>query len=162
MRIAAGQCTAPGGASMMLINEEDKLARALELHELSRTLQYAGDFAGAESRCRQALAIFEEIDGPVHPDVANLLQSLGTILEQQGLYDDAGTCASRAIAIMDEVADLAEGPEAALILIQSLWLLGTARRQKGRYRDAEAPLRRAVELSEMHADGEVLAGALND
>jgi hypothetical protein len=35
----------------------------------------AGDRAGAEASCREALALMEEIDGPSHPNVANLMQT---------------------------------------------------------------------------------------
>ena len=141
---------------------EDKLDRALRLHEESFALRDAGDLDGAAGHCREALALFEDIDGPEHPDVANLLQGLGSILEQQCRYEEAQECAARAVAIMDAVAHLVEGPEAGLILIQSLGLLGTALRQNGLYREAEPALKRAVELAENHPDPDALPGALNN
>src|SRR5437667_12033988 len=96
-----------------------------------------GDLGGTEASCREALALMEEIDGPSHPDVANLLHSLGGILERQDRHAEAEACAARAVRIMDEVAPLVEGPEAELIFIQSLGLLGTALRQQGRYQEVE-------------------------
>jgi tetratricopeptide (TPR) repeat protein len=104
----------------------------------------------------------EEIDGPVHPDIANLSYSLGGILERRDRHAEAEACAARAVRIMDEVADLVEGPEAELILIQSLGLLGTTLRQQGRYREAEPALSRAVERAEAYPDRDALALALND
>ena len=142
--------------------EEEKLERALLLDEQSLERLEGGLPAAAEPCCREALALFEELDGPVHPDCANMLQRLSAILEAQGRYGEAEACAARAVAIMDEVAALVEGPEVALIHIESLGRWGTALRQQGRYGEAEPALRRAVERAEKHGDAALLAGALND
>src|SRR5690349_14159175 len=99
---------------------EEKLDRALRLHEEAFARRDAGNLTGAEALCRESLALFVEIDGPEHPDVANLLHGLVTILEQQCRFDEAQQCAERAVAVMDAVAHLVEGPESAMILIQSL------------------------------------------
>jgi tetratricopeptide (TPR) repeat protein len=121
---------------------------ALELHQQSSRLEEAGDWAGAEHLCRQALAIFEEEDGPDSPDVANLSCDLAAILESRGDYSGAEQCARRAIAIVEPVLAAFEGSDGALILLRALSLLGTALRQQGFYPQALAPLERAIELAE--------------
>lgn len=146
-----------GGTS---VSEDAKPELALRRHEESYELRANGDLAGAEKACREALAMFEEIDGPEHPDTANLLQCLGSILDQQCRYDEAEACGRRAVAIMDKIAHLLEGPEAGLILIQSLGVLGTALRQKGQYAEAETVLKRAIELAEKQGDQDALAQEL--
>jgi tetratricopeptide (TPR) repeat protein len=144
------------------MTEDQKIELALRRHEESFELKAAGDLAGAEGACREALALFEEVDGKEHPDTANVLQCLGAILDRQCRYDEAEECGRRAVAIMDKVAGLVEGPEAGLILIQALGVLGTALRQKGLYADAETVLKRAIALAEEHPDGETLPIALNN
>jgi tetratricopeptide (TPR) repeat protein len=141
---------------------EERLERALRLDEESLEWFEAGFLAVAERCCREALALFEELDGPVHPDGANLLQRLSAILDAQCRYREAEECAARSVAIMDELAPMVEDPAAELIHIESLRLWGAALRQLGRYRDAKPVLRRAVELAANHADPALLVGVLNE
>jgi tetratricopeptide (TPR) repeat protein len=125
---------------------------ALELHQRASELEEAGDGAAAENLCRQALAIFEEEEGDSSPDVANLSCQLGAILEKRGDYGGATQCSRRAIAIVEPLLAAFEGPDGVLILLHALGLLGTALRQQGLYREAAAPLERAIELAESMPD----------
>lgn len=139
------------------------IEHAIELHGRSVELEDRGDLAGAEDLCREALTIFEREEGPESPDVANLLHSLGGILERQGRFHEAALCADRAIRIIEPVIAQFEGDEGKLILLHALGLLGTALRQMGRYGDAERPLSRAVGLAgDLPAYPDELMGALNN
>ena len=135
----------------MSASEQAKLKHVLALQEEFWALTEKRDLPGAETCCREALALQEEIDGPVHPDVANLLQSLASILDMRGRHDEAEVCARRAVAIMDEVAHLVEGTEAVCVHVQALGQLGTALRQQGRYSDARKELEIALGYNRLHS-----------
>ena len=137
--------------------------RALELYEESTALEAEGDLAGAEAKCREAIAIFEREEGPASPDVANLLHSLGLILEREGKFQEAAECGRRAAGIIEPLVPAFDGPDGQLILIHSLELLGNSLRQMGAYAEAEPTLVRAVELAETLPDQtETLINALNN
>jgi tetratricopeptide (TPR) repeat protein len=138
------------------------LERAVLLDEESIEQFEAGSLTAAEESCRAALVLFEMIDGPVHPDCANLRQRLSSILDAQGRYGEAEECAARAVTIMDEVALLAAAPELDLIQVECLRRWGAALRQLGQYREAEPVLRQALKLAELSRDPELVVGALND
>jgi len=125
-----------------------RIDEALELHQLSSDLEEDGDLAAAERHCRQALAIFEQEDGPDSADVANLACSLGSILEKRGDYAGAAEQARRSIAIIEPLLPAFDGPDGSLILLHALGLLGTALRQQGAYTEALIPLERAIFLAE--------------
>jgi tetratricopeptide (TPR) repeat protein len=65
-------------------------------------LEAKGDYAGAESLYRRALAIREQALGPEHPDTAASLNGLASLLWAQG--DDAGAepLYRRALAIAEK------------------------------------------------------------
>jgi tetratricopeptide (TPR) repeat protein len=137
--------------------------RALGLYDESTALESAGDLAGAEAKCREAIAIFEREEGPSSPDVANLPHSLGLILEREGKFQESAECAWRAADIIEPLVPAFDGPDGKLILIHSFELLGTALRQMGAYAEAEPPLARAIELAESLPDQpETLVKALNN
>jgi tetratricopeptide (TPR) repeat protein len=138
------------------------LERAVLLDEESIEQFEAGSLTAAEESCRAALALFEMIDGPVHPDCANLRQRLSAIFDAQSRYREAEEFAARAVTIMDEVALLATGPEIELIQVECLRRWGAALRQLGQYREAEPVLRQAVKLAELSRDLVLIVGALND
>ncbi|MBS1872107.1 MAG: tetratricopeptide repeat protein [Acidobacteria bacterium] len=136
---------------------------AIELHDESTRLEAAGELTAAEARCRQALAIFEKEDGPESPDVANLLHSLGMILEKQGRYDETEVCARRALAIVEPLLPQFDGPDGVLIQLHALGLLGTALRQKGRYLEARPLLERALAIADgLGNEPEEVVTALNN
>jgi len=143
---------------------DSELDRALALQERADALASEGDAAGAEAALRESIALFEAMDGPESPDVANLLRLLGGAMIAQGRYQEAADCAARAIAIMDKVLPLMEGPEGPQILVEALAVEGTALREAGLYPKAEPVLRRAIAVceSELPFEKAMLANALNN
>jgi tetratricopeptide (TPR) repeat protein len=142
--------------------EDEKLKCALRLDEESLMLFDVGCLDDAERCCREALALFEDLDGPVHPDRANLLQRLSAILAAQSRFREAEACAARAVAIMDRLTSEWNGPETDLIRIEAVKQWGAALRQLGRYDRAEPLLLRAVMLGERYGDPAPLVSALNE
>lgn len=139
------------------------IAKAVRLHEDSAEFQQAGNLREAEARCRVALDIIEQEEGPASADAANVLHSLGEILRRRRKYAEAETCAHRAAIIIEPLLPQFAGPEGMLILILSLALLGAARREQGRYTEAEAPLARAIQLGDsLPNPTDALIAALNE
>ncbi len=136
--------------------------RALELLDSSDQRAAENDLAEAERLCGEALTIFEAEEGPESPDVANILHTLGGILEQRGSYDHAAACAARAAHIIEPLVPQFEGDDGRLILANALGLWGTALRQKGQYAEAEGPLRRALAVAEETAQPGMVVTALNN
>jgi tetratricopeptide (TPR) repeat protein len=134
--------------------------RALALDEQSVTLESEGRLEEAEACCREALRLFLEAEGETSPDVANLLNSLATILGRQGKHGESEQCARRALVIIEPLVPLLDGHTGRAVLVRSLELLGAALREQGRYAQAEPPLRRAIEEAGL-VDPEALVGALN-
>jgi tetratricopeptide (TPR) repeat protein len=65
-------------------------------------------------------------------------------------------CVSRAVFIVEELTAIMDPDEAQILLMENLALMGTALREMGRYRDAEGPLRRGVEVARKHGDRPML------
>jgi serine/threonine protein kinase/tetratricopeptide (TPR) repeat protein len=57
---------------------------ALADHSLGRVLQFKGDFAAAEPLMRRTVAIYQQLRGPEHDDVAAALGELGWLLQSKG------------------------------------------------------------------------------
>ena len=91
-----------GGGSAVRLDRE-KLRRALRRDEESLMWLDLGCLDAAEQCCREAAALFEELDGPEHPDGATALQRLAAILRGQSRYREAEACAARAANIMDRL-----------------------------------------------------------
>ena len=140
------------------------LDRALAFQDQADLLESQGDDRGAEAALRQSLALFEELDGPESPDVANLLRILGAGLNRRGHYVEAVDCGTRAVAIMEKLLPLFDGPDGARILIEALATRSAALRELGRYSEAEPGLRQAIELCESGLPGDftILAHSLNN
>jgi tetratricopeptide (TPR) repeat protein len=137
---------APTPPSKRSDNPSYTISKAIKLHDESTRFEQTGDSREAEARCRVALSIFEQQEGPASADVANILHALGKILHKQRKYTEAEACAHRATVIMEPLLSQFEGPGGMLILISSLALLGAVLREQGRYAEAEAPLVRAIQL----------------
>jgi Tetratricopeptide repeat len=81
----------PGLQTPPLVSIEE----ACQLHERAVALREQGQHAEAARCARHALAAFERECGPDHPDVANILNNLAGICEDQGdslvaaLYPDS-------------------------------------------------------------------------
>ena len=57
---------------------------AVQLHNLADVSHAVGDLAKAEELYRQALALKEDLLGRDHPEVARVVNNLGTLLREQG------------------------------------------------------------------------------
>ncbi len=137
---------------------------AVALHDQAVALQAQGRHAEAEVCCRRSLSILQETDGPEHPDVANVMNTLASLCAGQGRPTEAEEHAIRALAMMEKLADVVEGIEAHQILIQSLSLLGDIYRARGSYAEAERFLTRALSEAEsgLGADHPETFGARNN
>src|SRR5262245_35567566 len=114
---------------------------AAGLHDSALSLQSAGHLKEAERACWQSVRLFEQACGPDHPDVANVLVALASILDEQG-GDPAGAeqCALRAIDIIDRVAAQMDPNDAAMIRIQARMSAGSICRSAARYHDSKVHL----------------------
>ena len=54
-------------------------------NQLGYHLRLSGDYAGARPYLERALAIYDQVLGPLHPDTAASLNNLGMLLLEQGL-----------------------------------------------------------------------------
>ncbi|HLJ97817.1 MAG TPA: tetratricopeptide repeat protein [Gemmataceae bacterium] len=95
--------------------------------------------------CRQARRLLESAAGPDHPDVAKVLNTLGSLCEDRGDDAEAEQLYQRSVQIMAKTRG-----DAALqrIRVQSLSHLAGVYRVQGRYRQAEALYRRALATAE--------------
>jgi len=135
------------------------LENAAELHEHASAACARAQWAEAEQAALQALAAFENQEGVLNPDVANISNLLSEIAEAQGRCLEASTYARRAWEIMEHLGDRCQGPEADEIRADALIQLGTALHTAGRYREAETWLQLALEHAERTKCN--LAAALN-
>jgi tetratricopeptide (TPR) repeat protein len=143
----------------------DRIDVAAGLHESALSLQQAGRLHEAGRACRESLRRFEQECGPDHPDVANVLVALASILDEQGSAPaEAEQCALRAVAIIERVAPEMDPWDAAMIRIQARMAAGTICRNGARYRDAEQHLTSALRDSEetFGARGEQTVDARNN
>jgi Protein of unknown function (DUF2914)/Tetratricopeptide repeat len=81
---------------------------ATELQSLTSAAEEAasaGDYVSAEQQLRLAVELQEESAGPMHPDLANMLNNLGVVYEHLERQADAERCYRRAFAIASAVLD---------------------------------------------------------
>ena len=100
------------------------------------------DYAAAEEKLRQALAICTEFHGNKHLDVACCHHALGYVYTEWGDHEKAEPWLTSAITIFEEV-----GASPAL-LCQSYLLRARGRRNTGRSAEAEADMQEAIVLAE--------------
>jgi tetratricopeptide (TPR) repeat protein len=81
------------------------------LVEVGAILREQGRYADAVTETRRALAHFEHIVGPEHPDVGNTLNALGMAQWEGGALDDAAQSYLRALDIRKKRF----GPESSLV-----------------------------------------------
>ena len=74
---------------------------ALLCNELGVHLHVVGQYAEARPYYERALAIYEQVLGPEHPDTATSLNNLGFLLQAQGDLGGARPYYERALAIRD-------------------------------------------------------------
>src|SRR5206468_2648727 len=122
----------------------DPVDRACRLHDRAVAAREAERLAQAVRPCRRALRLLRSALGPDHPDVANVLNTLGRIRQDQGDYAAAVRLFRRSARIMQALP--ADG-DLARIHVQALSGLATTYRMQGRYAEAEPLHRRALALA---------------
>ena len=112
---------------------------------------FQGEYSESETFLRRALAIDEKVLGPELPTVAEVLNSLGLLLESKGDYSAPEPLFRRALAIDEKVL----GPE-HLCTAKMLNNLPEVLEQRADYAGAEPLFRRALTIYEK------VPGILND
>ncbi|MFH1220671.1 MAG: CHAT domain-containing tetratricopeptide repeat protein [Candidatus Eisenbacteria bacterium] len=113
-------------------------------HNILASLYYVqGRYSEAEPLYKHALAIFEKVLGPDHPNVAHCLNNLAVLYYAQSRYSEAQPLYKRALAIFDE----ALGPEHPDVA-GSLNNLASLYRDQGRYSEAEPLYERSLAIWE--------------
>jgi tetratricopeptide (TPR) repeat protein len=142
---------------------------ACRLHDAAVEAHGAGRFDEAEERFRRSITLFEQLEGPVSPDVAVALGNLGAVLEDRCDYLAAEECYVRAATITgaieeDGFKNYEDDEDVARLRLQSLDNLGGILRMQGHYAQAEPVIRRALNFAERTFGAESLevSGALNN
>jgi Tfp pilus assembly protein PilF len=126
--------------------EQHHVAREQTARVLARVGQYQqarAQYATARELLQRALAIFEAVYGPEHPDVAITLGNLGIVQQQLGEFEAARASQQRALAIKEAVY----GPEHPDVA-RTLGNLGIVQEQLGKFEAARASQQRALAIFE--------------
>ena len=118
--------------------------RAIELQEQSWA---EGKLDEASCACREALRLMELAEGTDSPDVANLLNDLAEIEQEQENFAEALALAERARSIEDTLGEPFTGKTSARIRVKTLAIAGGTRRIQGNYTQAEDDLKNALAIS---------------
>jgi len=116
---------------------------ALLLNKAGYYLDRHALYSEAEPLYRCALAIYERVLGPDHPDTASSLNNLAALYDAQGKYVEAEPLLQRALAIYEQVQG-PNHPDTAL----SLNNLAALYKTQGKYVEAESLLQRALAIYE--------------
>jgi CHAT domain-containing protein/Tfp pilus assembly protein PilF len=87
----------------MTRDQKQKLTDASRLDREVVALYRAGKYGEGLSRARRAVALYKEVLGERHPDYAQSLNNLASLLELQGEYAAARPLLERALAIRKDV-----------------------------------------------------------
>ena len=131
----------------------DRVGRAIDLHERARRLQAAGRPGEALPLAERALALLDVDCGPIHPDVANVANTVGAIREDLADYPGAERQYRRAVTTMAALAaaidvDDPNSEPLVRIRVQSTAHLGQIRRVQGDLDTAEKLLLEALRDAE--------------
>ena len=131
-----------------MVDDTESIDKAVRFHGEALLALEEGRLDRARELATQALELFERESGPLHPDVANVLNCLATVHTQQADYREAEACSRRSVEIMREVRTQADGPDLDRLYVQSLTGFGNTVRTLGRYADAEPVLKEAATVAE--------------
>ncbi len=120
---------------------------AASLNDLAETRRIQGDGAGAAPLYRRAVAIWEVVLGPEHPDIATALNNLAETYRSDGNPAEAEPLYRRAVAIWEQ----ALGPDHANVAT-GLNNLGLALQAGRQLDEAESVFRRALSIRERVSD----------
>ena len=117
-------------AQLVPIDEEETLAKYLNKEGL--VFFDAGKYSEAKAPLERALAIWEKVLGPEHPNVATSLDNLALLYDVQGRYEKAEPLYLRSLAIREKVLGAEHSHVAA-----SLNNLAALYNAQGRYEEAK-------------------------
>jgi tetratricopeptide (TPR) repeat protein len=137
----------------------ESLAAAENINNLGAALYGMADYAAAERRYRQALALFEEQLGSRHPSIATALGNIALAARKQGKLTEAREDYLRALELKQEV--LGEDHPS---LAYTLGGLASTDLRLGEVDEAAKHSRRAVEIREaaLGPDHPAVATSLNN
>jgi tetratricopeptide (TPR) repeat protein len=123
----------------------DPVTLAVKLHDQAIAQNRKGKLVRARELCLRSIKLLECGLGPEHPDVANVVHTLGTTYERQERYSDAERLYLRALRTAERAA---RAPDVDSFHAQVLDSLAGLYRVQGRYTDAEPLYQRAIALAE--------------
>jgi CHAT domain-containing protein/tetratricopeptide (TPR) repeat protein len=129
-------------ANVLFEQGKDIRASAAEQRARERSGQRVQSLSEVEGLYRRALAIQERSLGPEHPALANTLNNLAAMLDQQGKPVEAEALQRRALAILEKTLGPLH-PDTA----STLTTLAVSLDRQGRIVDSEQTYQRAVETS---------------
>jgi tetratricopeptide (TPR) repeat protein len=124
----------------------DAAATAARLHAEALKFHAEGQFEEARERCARSLGILERQSRQPGADVANILNTYGSIQQDLGLYAEAETIFRRSAGIAEGLSR--DGAELERLRVRSFSHLADIIRVQGRYREAELMFERALSLAE--------------
>ena len=133
-QLAAAALTAAGG-------DEELRARLLSATGLRALQQQRLD--EALRLFREALALRERLQGPVHPGLIKVLGNMAWVLQQQGQFESALALRMRAL----HISELQLGPWHPQLAV-ALSALGRVLRAQGSYKEAQDYYERALHIEE--------------
>ena len=110
---------------------------------LAGVMRYRGDLAPAEAEHRKALALFESVRGPDHPDTAYARGFLASVLHDQGKYAEAELQCRQALASFEATVGPTH-PDCA----NSRNCLAAMLNAQGKHAEAETEQRRGLAVLE--------------
>ena len=126
---------------------DQKIDEAVRLHQQGITFSETGELESARILLEQSMDLFIESVGPLHPDVANVLNGLGLLAMRQNDFELARRCYSHSWQICRPIADCSEDDSIARIAVQAISNLGNLEREAGNWVRAGSLLRRSVRLA---------------
>ena len=133
----------------------------MEIGQQDKILPHVAARTNAVTLCRRSVRMLETALGAKHPDLANVLNTLGVIHEDRTEYGKAEECYQRSVEIM---VDMDDDGDIDLIRIQSWVHLAGIHRVQGKYTEAEPLYRRALAYAEkkLGSDDPEVSSVLND
>ena len=116
---------------------------AAGLNNLAELLKDKGDYAGAESLHREALAMYRTSLGPEHPDVAMSMNNLAVLLRTRGDYVNAEALLHEALAMRRRLLG-----DTHPHVLRNLHGIAVVLRDRGAVAEAEKVLAQAAEVYE--------------
>jgi tetratricopeptide (TPR) repeat protein len=129
------------GAVLRGMSAPHPVLESWRLQTLARILGKERRFDEALATLRRAQDLMETTQGPEHPDVANVTNNIGLVLEDAGRYDEALSYFARAERLAAKVL----GPHHPTVAL-SLGAEGEALNALHRYDEAQVVLERAIDI----------------